>query len=244
MKKKILILFFICVNCFFCCAKNNSTIPDFDFDLYFQYPNVKKTIYLGCGSIKDNLLSISTDKAYYWIKEYKLENNKNSIQISFLESYFFLNGSPSYRQYEIAKLYSFFINNNEITFMSTNSKDNNQNKIVIESMNYVLFSSPALIICDNLRIRESPNTNTDTKVIGKLQKWDKVTVTECTEQKDKIDNLEYPWYKIRTEEGTEGWIFGGFAKIYFTEDDLELLYKAFEKEGSEYTNQFPTLDNS
>ena len=35
-----------------------------------------------------------------------------------------------------------------------------------------------------------------------------------------------------------------FAKIYFTEDDLELLYKAFEKEGSEYTNQFPTPDNS
>ena len=89
MKKKILILFCICVNCFFCCAKNDLSIPNFDFDLYFQYPNVKKTIYLGCGSIKDNLLSISTDKAYYWIEEYNLENKKNLLKLVFLKVIFF-----------------------------------------------------------------------------------------------------------------------------------------------------------
>ena len=243
MKKIILIFLCVFMNCIFCCAKNN-LIQDFNFDLYFQYPNVKKTIYLGCGSIKDNVLSISTDKAYYWIKEYNLENSNKFIKISFLESNFSLNGYPLYRQYGVAKIYSFVIDRNEINLLATNSKQNNQNRIIVKSNDYVLTSSPALILCDNLRIRESPNTNSNTKVIGKLQKWDKVIVTDCTENKDKIDNLEYPWYKIRTEDGTEGWIFGGFAKIYFSDDDLELLYKAFEKPGSEYTNQFPTPDNS
>ncbi len=102
----------------------------------------------------------------------------------------------------------------------------------------------ALIVCDSLRIRESPNTESSTKVVGKLKKWDKVTAIDCTETKTRIDNLEYPWYKIRLEDGKEGWVFGGFAKIYFSEEDLQLLYEAFEKEGSEYTNQFITPDNS
>lgn len=244
MKKLIYILFYILIGCFFCCKKTNSIIQDFDFDLYFQYPNLEKTIYLGCGSIKDNTLSISTDKSYYWIKESNLENNNKILKISFFESYFIVKGFPLYREYEIANLYSFIIDSKEVNLLVSNSRKNIQNKIVIKSMDYILADSPALIICNNLRIRENPNTNPSTKVIGKLNKWDKVTVIDCTKTKDKIENLEYPWYKIKLEDGTEGWVFGGFAKIYFSDDDLDLLYKAFEKEGSEYTNQFLTPDNS
>lgn len=98
----------------------------------------------------------------------------------------------------------------------------------------------ALIITDNLRVRSEPNLDSTTKIISKLNKWDDVHLVDCTKEKTKIDNLEYPWYKVQLENGQEGWIFGGFAKIYFSDRDKEDLHKAFEKEGSEYTNQFVT----
>jgi len=98
----------------------------------------------------------------------------------------------------------------------------------------------ALIITDNLRVRSEPNLAASTKIIGKFNKWDDVHLIDCTKEKTKIDGLEYPWYKVQLENGQEGWIFGGFAKIYFSARDKDYLYKAFEKEGSEYTNQFVT----
>ena len=98
----------------------------------------------------------------------------------------------------------------------------------------------ALIITDNLRVRSEPNLAASTKIIAKFNKWDDVHLIDCTKEKTKIDGLEYPWYKVQLENGQEGWIFGGFAKIYFSARDKDYLYKAFEKEGSEYTNQFVT----
>lgn len=120
--------------------------------------------------------------------------------------------------YENGRLYDYFVNESSFTPSTCN----------------------ALIITDNLRIRSEPNLGASTKIIGKLNKWDDVHLIDCTKEKTKIDNLEYPWYKVQLENGQEGWIFGGFAKIYFFEDDKNDIRRAFEKEGSEYTNQFET----
>lgn len=98
----------------------------------------------------------------------------------------------------------------------------------------------ALVITDNLRIRAEPNLDSTTEIIGKLKKWDDIQLVDCTKEKTKIDNLEYPWYKVHLSDGKEGWVFGGFAKIYFLEKDKTAIIKAFEQDGSEYTNQFVT----
>lgn len=98
----------------------------------------------------------------------------------------------------------------------------------------------AFVITDNLRIRAEPNLDSTTEIIGKLKKWDDIQLVDCTKEKTKIDNLEYPWYKVHLSDGKEGWVFGGFAKIYFLEKDKTAIKKAFEQDGSEYTNQFVT----
>ena len=155
---------------------------------------------------------------------------------------FIQSGIPGFRDWHYPKCFIIKISNKVMKKILNTSSP--YSYIVTDDKFYFSKRVSVLIICDNLRIRESPNTDSMTKVVGKLNKWDKVTAIDCTETKSKIDNLEYPWYKIRLEDGKEGWVFGGFAKIYFSEEDLQLLYKAFEKEGSEYTNQFITPDNS
>lgn len=212
-------------------------------DFSITYVNFKDN-FIGLLSNKNGVFELNSGISYNRFDVIDTKFYEDFVELIIVDTYFILEGIPSYRMYGEPTFYKEIITLDQIKNIIGFEKNDKKSIRLKFSFIEIKKYCSVLIICDNLRIRESPNTNTDTKVIGKLQKWDKVTVTDCTEQKEKIDNLEYPWYKIRTEEGTEGWIFGGFAKIYFTEDDLELLYKAFEKEGSEYTNQFPTPDNS
>ena len=164
----------------------------------------------------------------------------NKLYVDYVYSVFNVLGIPGFRNFDYPNYYEIVITEKQIRKRIESMKY----KEIPDTSKRISRTCDALIICDNLRIREEPNTDSTTKVVGKLKKWDKVTAIDCTETKTKIDNLEYPWYKIRLEDGQEGWVFGGFAKIYFSDEDLQLLYKAFEKEGSEYTNQFITPDNS
>lgn len=167
----------------------------------------------------------------------KVETNR-IIEIYIETSTFVSKGQPSFWDWNYPKTVKIKIDDD--LFFKIKSSIDTYNYLI--NYNDLFFSESVnvLVICDNLRVREDPNMDSSTKVIGKLKKWDKVIAIDCTETKDTIENLEYPWYKIRLKDGTEGWVFGGFAKIYFDDKDLELLYKAFEKKGSEYTNQFIT----
>lgn len=169
----------------------------------------------------------------------KVETN-NNIEIYIENSEFVLKGQPTFWDWDYPKTVKITID--DALFSKIKYSTETYNYVI--DKNDLLFSGSVniLIICDNLRIREAPNMNSSTKIIGKLKKWDKVTAIDCTETKDIIDDLEYPWYKIHLENGTVGWVFGAFAKIYFDNKDLQLLYNAFEKEGSEYTNQFITSE--
>ena len=259
MKKKVILIFVFFTICIYASCNNLDNLlqgKKMSFGVYqllpignvyyedgsFAFYREKNGKYfLGYLGYQDNRWEIISEREYRVLKVDKVKYYDDSVEISCISNNYNYCGNPSYLNFDCNKSFEISLNKSEIISCIDS---NLEKEIIIDFSKLKKSSSSALIICDNLRIRESPNTNTDTKVIGKLKKWDKVTVTDCTEQKDKIDNLEYPWYKIKTEDGIEGWIFGGFAKIYFTEDDLELLYKAFEKEGSEYTNQFPTPDNS
>lgn len=80
--------------------------------------------------------------------------------------------------------------------------------------------STDIAICNKgpLRIRNEPNTNS--QVIGDLAIYEKVLITTIGKQ-DKIDNKTSNWYKIVTNKGIEGWVFGGYLSKYLLENGLD-----------------------
>lgn len=186
------------------------------------------------------------DFFYFGFDSRKIYNDR--IELSYLSCNFVLYGFPSYRVYGFPKKTVIIISKEQIikridSLKKGNYSENRDIEKNILSTTYDVECN-GLSIGENVRIRENPSITSEVQILGKLRKFQKIKILDTSKNIDTIDGLKSCWFKIRTEEGIEGWIFGGFAKIYFTEDDLELLYKAFEKEGSEYTNQFPTPDNS
>lgn len=72
------------------------------------------------------------------------------------------------------------------------------------------------IVIDNLRIRSKPSINSE--IVGNLAKLSEITLYEESAHKDTIDNIESPWYKTQTVDGKEGWVFGGYVRIFFNTD--------------------------
>lgn len=170
------------------------------------------------------------------------------VDILCLSSIYFSYGSPSYREYAFPKKTVISITKQQIqdrinSIKAGNKKKNRDiNKNTNESI--VKVECNGLSIAENVRIREEPYIKNGIKILEKLKKFQKIKIIDMSNNIDTIENLKSCWYKIRLEEGTEGWVFGGGVKIYFDDEDLKMLYKAFEKEGSEYTNQFLTSDES
>ena len=212
-------------------------------DFSITYVNFRDS-FIGLLSNTNGVFELNSGISFNRFDVIDTQFYEDFVELIIVDTYFILEGIPSYRMYGEPTFYKEIITLDQIKNIIGFEKNDKKSIRLKFSFIEIKKYCSALIICDNLRIRENPNINPTTEVIGKLRKWDKVTIIDSSENIDTIDGLKSCWYKIRTEEGTEGWIFGGFAKIYFTEDDLELLYKAFEKEGSEYTNQFPTPDNS
>ena len=71
------------------------------------------------------------------------------------------------------------------------------------------------IVIDNLRIRSKPSINSE--IIGNLTKLSEITLYEESTHEDIIDNFKSPWYKVRTTDGKDGWVFGGYVRIFFTD---------------------------
>lgn len=71
------------------------------------------------------------------------------------------------------------------------------------------------IVIDNLRIRSKPSINSE--IIGNLAKLSEITLYEESTHEDTIDNFKSPWYKVKTTDGKDGWVFGGYVRIFFTD---------------------------
>lgn len=164
---------------------------------------------------------------------------RDIVYVSYVTCGFNLYGIPSFRGYEYPQKETFPITKKQIEERLKDETKNEITKKVISEQ----ATCRALVITDNLRVREAPNTKPETKIIGKLNKFDDIYLIDCTDKKDTIENLQFPWYKTRLKDGNEGWVFGGFVKIYFFDEDIQMLKEAFAKDGSEYTNQFVTPDD-
>ena len=238
MKKRFfyVILLFLCMSLV---AENEieSLLKGKDISFQLVNPSGHTVLSVRCN---DGIITCNYGTSYIYLESTGNIIIGSNLYIDYAYTVFNLYGTPAFRYFDFPKFYEIVITEEQIK-KRIESKDF---KIIPDTSKEISGVCQALIICDNLRVRESPSTQSTTKIVGKLNKWDKVTAISCSDTTEKIDNLEFPWYKIRLKDGTEGWVFGGFAKLYFDDEDLQLLYKAFEKEGSEYTNQFLTPDNS
>ena len=58
------------------------------------------------------------------------------------------------------------------------------------------------------------------KKIGKLKKRDEVTLYEQSKFVDEIDGEKNPWYKVKVSENEYGWLYGGYVRIFFEDENL------------------------
>jgi hypothetical protein len=183
-----------------------------------------------------NLLSIDLQGNYYWVNEPNcFVFNKNGELIYTLETPRSVNSDGSYKYtYRLAVHPSGDI----YRFLMTGYKDpvkvqvlpniwapeakklweqSKQAPRFITELSRGAFAYPfgiwkeAKINDSNVRMRQEPDLKS--AVISHLSKETPVTVLEITPSKTKIDNVEAPWYLVRTWEGSQGWIFGAFMDI-------------------------------
>ena len=63
---------------------------------------------------------------------------------------------------------------------------------------------------NNVNFRRDANLTS--QILGQLNNGDRVEVTQKGDKKEKIGQWDNYWYKIKTQQGIEGWVFGQFIK--------------------------------
>ncbi len=109
-----------------------------------------------------------------------------------------------------------FINKIVSTFIKYFTEDgkiwNENEKIIVnyiwDNGQYKILYTPKV---NNLRLREIPSL--DGKPILSLNKGDKLEYIFYS-KKDSIDNINDNWMYVKTNNGTEGYCFGGYLKEY------------------------------
>lgn len=83
----------------------------------------------------------------------------------------------------------------------------------MKDLGYVLplpQSGESVTVTSNLTLRAGPAKTT--KSLGGLKKGIQVTVIEVTSNREVIDGIEAAWLKVKTNEGKEGYVFGGYVR--------------------------------
>ena len=239
MMKKIMILLFLlsCASWFTCGEDFEQLIKSNDFSFWLVN---EKGRYGGQVANNRGTWTYSYGTSYVSTTVNSCRIEGDVVYISYLIGYFNLYGEPSYRGYRYPKEYTFQITKSQIESNLIDGKDELHSVREVET----IATCNALVITDNLRIRTSPGIDSSIDIIGKLNKFDEVELIGCTESSQTIDGLTFPWFKVQLKDNTVGWVFGGFVKIYFFEEEKEMIKKAFAKPDSEYFNQELTPDYS
>ena len=64
------------------------------------------------------------------------------------------------------------------------------------------------ITSNNVNFRRYANLTS--QILGQLNNGDRVEVVQKGDKKEKIGQWNNYWYKIKTQQGIEGWVFGQF----------------------------------
>jgi hypothetical protein len=63
---------------------------------------------------------------------------------------------------------------------------------------------------DRVRVRSGPGLDSNT--LGYVNRGDMVKIYERGEKKQRIENMNAYWYRIKTAEDQEGWVYGAFLE--------------------------------
>jgi hypothetical protein len=99
----------------------------------------------------------------------------------------------------IAKIYLFSSEFSEISPVA---------KAALKRMN--LKQAYCIVTATALNLRDNPNTRSS--ITGLLNTGEMATILEATPIKYTIDNKQDYWYKVKSEKGNIGWVYGGYLK--------------------------------
>jgi len=68
----------------------------------------------------------------------------------------------------------------------------------------------------NVRLRSEPDTSKNNRIAG-IPKGGSVELIEVGKT-EIIDGIKAPWFKVKTTDGTTGWVFSGYFTIAFAAD--------------------------
>ena len=115
---------------------------------------------------------------------------------------------------------------------SSTSSEMEDPAVMEKDTSYVAAPDPIQYYCwvDKLRLREQPDTKS--KVVGELSEGSLLTYQhEKTDFTQKITlrgkAYDEPWYKVRTTEGIEGWVYGG--GVLKDKPKMDALPTAYDK---------------
>ncbi|TPN82152.1 SH3 domain-containing protein [Aquimarina algicola] len=94
---------------------------------------------------------------------------------------------------------------------------------------------------DNVKLRTAPNTQSE--VIDLLKIGTQITILEKTDQSQKYNGLDSPWYKIKYKS-TTGYILGGLIAIHKTSFNNSTYLIAVKVQGERFYLQTRLLENS
>jgi hypothetical protein len=97
--------------------------------------------------------------------------------------------------------------------------------------NYIseVINHNMIIISDNLRVRSEPNLEENSKILTILRKWTVVKIIKVGDYIQKINGIEDRWYFVSLDNGMNGWIFGGYAKQFNDEKELQCIKDLYQK---------------
>ncbi|MBB6480879.1 SH3 domain-containing protein [Spirochaeta isovalerica] len=175
-------------------SKENSFYPsDFDFEIIF-IKNEK--LYRLFYSFNDPLYKIPVanpsffeERQGYWYTKSFEYDFYNEISEGVLKNI------PEYSKYFCG--WNLIFDSIKVGLGQSSSKQNNFSYGILN--NY------------RVRIRTQPNLNGEQ--IGYLDKNQKVRILDHTEEPMQIGEMNSVWYKIRTEDGLEGWAYGHFIDL-------------------------------
>lgn len=154
--------------------------------------------------LKDLVINYNYDKK---LKIGKCEVlNKNNIVFNFEQSFF-----------DNELIYPPKLNNHntKITFV-TKCKNQESDLIVKNGQNkyeLLIFSIiyDATINDTNVRLRSEPNLNCET--LTYLNEDDNIKIYDRSDEIFKINDEDWYWYQVKTNDGTTGWVYGKYLDI-------------------------------
>lgn len=237
MRKNVILILLLIIITFGCTNDVTTLIKDNNFLIRLVRHSGEYTSYYGSVSYYNNKWDAYSTHTYITVSNVCIE--KQCLKLRIITSRFNSFGSPNYWEWNYPVEYEIEIVNSELKEIIKFCKDNPNDQYDLffdEAKTIKTLETTALCISDNLRIKETPDLKPETKVIGKLQKFQEVTLIDVTSETEKIGKFDSPWYKVKLEDGNIGWVYGAYVKIYFDEKDKGYLYKAFEAPGSDETN--------